>query len=245
VLRELGDDAGAEHVGHLEDLVVDGVVRRDVGGEVAVQPGDRLLCGQREVFAHHRGHLVQPPVVRVEAVEERGDVDRVGVPAAQRVVQGGLVAGLGGGEHVHGDEDVVAQQVGELVGGVTPVERFERVADVGLVAQQPLGGRPEVRQVGEEADDRHPGPDDVVLPQLAHLVAELELRGEHDGPAGRWGLRCRRDVGGVVAGGPTGLVVLGGRGLADGQQQAGHGCHGEEPDGPVEPVPHGAPPDER
>jgi hypothetical protein len=54
---ELGDDAGGEHVRHLEDLVLDAVVVAHVGLEVTGQVVDGLLGRQREVAVHHAAHL--------------------------------------------------------------------------------------------------------------------------------------------------------------------------------------------
>ena len=51
-----------------------------------------------------------------------------------------VVAGLGGGDEVAGDEDVVAQQGGECGAGFVAVEVGDGVADVGLVLQEPFGG---------------------------------------------------------------------------------------------------------
>jgi hypothetical protein len=80
---------------------------------------------------------------------------------------------------------VVRQQLCELVAGIVAVERLDRVADVHLVGQQSIGRDLEIRQVfgrGRLADDEQPGPEDVVLPQLAHRV--VELRGGDRGAAG-------------------------------------------------------------
>ena len=60
--------------------------------------------------------------------------------AAQRACASasfGLVAGLGGGDDVGGDQDVLAQLPGQLVAGRLAVERLDGVADVGLVPEQP------------------------------------------------------------------------------------------------------------
>src|SRR5919198_4826948 len=63
--RELGDDAVAEHVRHLEDRLVDGLVVGDVGGETAVEAVDAFLERLVQVRLHHRAHLAPRPVARV------------------------------------------------------------------------------------------------------------------------------------------------------------------------------------
>ncbi len=74
-----------------------------------------------------------------------------------------------------GDQDVKPELAGQLVAGRLAVERLDRVADVGLVAQQPPDGGLRVRSVGRQADDRQARPDDVVLPQASHVLAQREL----------------------------------------------------------------------
>ena len=51
-----------EHVGHVQDLVVDFVVVGDVGGVVALQVVDGFGEGVVEVVVHHRAHLGGWPV---------------------------------------------------------------------------------------------------------------------------------------------------------------------------------------
>ena len=55
---ELGDDPVTQHVRHVEDLNVDLVVGGDVGGVVALEPGDRLSEGQVEVVGRILEELV-------------------------------------------------------------------------------------------------------------------------------------------------------------------------------------------
>jgi len=71
---ELGDDPVAEHVGHVQDLEVDLVVRRDVVGVAALEPGDGLGEGQVEVVLQVGLQFGQRPVVGVEPVQRDGDV---------------------------------------------------------------------------------------------------------------------------------------------------------------------------
>ena len=82
------------------------------------------------------------------------------------------VPGLGRLQHLDGDRDVVVQQRGEPVARGSAVEGRDRVADVALVLQQPGRRGLEARRPVGEGHDRQPGPRDVVLPELAHLVVE-------------------------------------------------------------------------
>jgi hypothetical protein len=59
------------------------------------------------------------------------------------------VAGLGRGDEVGGDEDVLSQQIGERGAGGGAVERRHGGADVGLVVERPPGGGVEIGQIGD------------------------------------------------------------------------------------------------
>src|SRR2546423_5648126 len=78
--RELLDETGREHVGHPERVLVDPVVGGDVGGPVAVEPGDGLLRRQRQVLGEHGLHLAQLPEARIRLVEQGRDVVGVLLP---------------------------------------------------------------------------------------------------------------------------------------------------------------------
>jgi hypothetical protein len=95
---------------------------------------------------------------------------------------------------VDGAEDVRAQELRQLRSGRAPVVRLDRVADVGLIGEQPVLCGLQIGQVRSEADDRQARPRDVVLPELAHSVVERELfRSE--------AVRSRGAVGGHSVGG--------------------------------------------
>ena len=99
-----------------------------------------------------------------------------------------LVSGLGRGKQVDGAIDVALEELRELLAGLIAVVGLDRVADVGLVLQQPRDGGLQIGEVVHEGDDRQPCPGDVVLPELSHLVLEgmtglgMDL-GEADGVA--------------------------------------------------------------
>ena len=84
---------------------------------------------------------------------------------------------------------MIVQQRGQLCAGRVAVERFDRVADVDLVLQQPRRGGVKPSVVGGEGHDRQPCPGHVVFPQFAHRVVE-------------------RDLGGVARGGDRMVVVV-------------------------------------
>src|SRR5215203_4734166 len=54
---KLLDDAGAEHVGHLEDVVVDCLVVANVGVVIAAEAVSGLAEGLVEVASHHAAQL--------------------------------------------------------------------------------------------------------------------------------------------------------------------------------------------
>ena len=169
---ELGDDPVGEGVGHLEDVGGDVGVLGDAGFVVTGQLGGGLGQGLVEVAAHHVLEGVDGPC-RVGAGEELGDLVGVGVPGGAAILDLGVVAGLGGGDEVTGDEDVVTQERFELRSGLVAVEPGDGVADVGLVLQEPGGGGVGVGQVGDGADDEQPRPGHVVLPEHADVPSEL------------------------------------------------------------------------
>src|SRR6185436_3954341 len=114
---ELRLDARAQHVGHVQDLGVDRVVGRDVGLPVLAEVRDDLLGRQVEVVAHHLLGVGGGPVLGVGAAQEGGDLVGVGNPA---LVGGVLLGGVAGGrraDEVGGDQDVIAQQRGQLAAG--------------------------------------------------------------------------------------------------------------------------------
>ena len=83
---------------------------------------------------------------------------------------------------------------GQLVAGRLAVERLDRVADVGLVLEQPPDRRLRVGRVRREADDREPRPGDVVFPQLAHVVSKRELLSGDRAPRGMLSASVRQGV---------------------------------------------------
>ena len=76
--------------------------------------------------------------MRIRAVEERGDLIGVVIPARLGRGNLGVVAGFRGPDEIGGDEDVIAQQRRQLVGVRAAVERGDGVADVGLILEQAL-----------------------------------------------------------------------------------------------------------
>jgi hypothetical protein len=149
----------------------------DVRLPAALQTGDGLLGGEGEVGAHHAPDGRQRPVLRVRGGEERGDAVGVPVPAGLSAVQRGRVARLRRLQDLDGDQDVLAEQGRELAARSLAVERRDRVADVGLVPEQPRQRRVERRRAGGKVDDREPRPLDVLEPQAAHLGREGGLGG--------------------------------------------------------------------
>ena len=75
-------------------------------------------------------------------------------------------------DDVGGDQNVRAQLPGQLVTRRVPVEGLDGVTDVGLVLQEPPDRRVRVGGPCLEADDRQPRPGDVILPELAHVLAQ-------------------------------------------------------------------------
>src|SRR5687768_15192722 len=59
---ELADDPDAQHVGHVQDVAVDAVVRNNVRGPVTIQTSDGFIEGPLEMCVHHRAHLGLRPV---------------------------------------------------------------------------------------------------------------------------------------------------------------------------------------
>ena len=159
--RELLDDAVREHVGHAERLHVNLVVGRDVGRPVAVEAGERLLgrearCSCSIDFISPGPHEPGFAPARNAAISSAFAVQRVDVGNC------GLVAGLRRGDQVCRDQDVLAEEPRQLLSGSVAVEGLDRVADVGLVPEQPPDGRLGVGRAGGEADDRQARPGDVV-----------------------------------------------------------------------------------
>jgi hypothetical protein len=72
------------------------------------------------------------------------------------------------------------EQAAQAPTGGGAVEGRHRVADIGLVLQQPRRGRTEALGAVGEGDDREPGPGHMVLPELAHLIVERDLRGRRE-----------------------------------------------------------------
>jgi hypothetical protein len=135
LLRERADDAGAEQVGHVQDVQVDGLVVGDAVAVVAAELVRGLGQGLVEVRLHRGPHDVLRPELRGGRGEEVGDLVGVGVPTGVGVVEGGRVAGLRRLEQLDRDGDVVVQQAGQLGAGRVAEERLDGVADVGLVLQ--------------------------------------------------------------------------------------------------------------
>ncbi|HEU5110821.1 MAG TPA: phosphatase PAP2 family protein [Micromonosporaceae bacterium] len=134
-VRELADDAGTEHVRHRQDVRPDLLVVRDAGREVAGQ-----------------------------SVGGLGDLVRVGVPSGADGGDGRGAAGLGRLQQLDRDHDVLAQQRRQPLAVGPAVVQLDRVADVGLVAQQSGRAGVEPGGVVGEGHDRRPSPDDVVGP---------------------------------------------------------------------------------
>src|SRR6185503_15071486 len=118
---------------HVEDVVVDLVVVGDAGGVLAVQLVGCLGEGLVEVLGHGGPHDGLWPGAGVCSGKEVGDVVGVAVPSGLRGGERGTVGCFDGLQQPYGDADVIAQQRGQLVAGGGAVERFDRVADVGLV----------------------------------------------------------------------------------------------------------------
>ena len=137
---------------------LDCLVVADVGGVVAVQAVGGLAEGLAEVASHHVAHHLARPVAWVGVAEEVGDLGSDGVPVAAALLDERLVARLGGGEQCDGAGDVLLEQRGEPVAGELAVVGLDRVADGGLVVEQPRLGCRQVRQVVREADDGQAGP---------------------------------------------------------------------------------------
>ena len=117
---ELRDDAVAERVGHVQDVLVDRVIRGHVSVPVAGEPCNGL--GERgvEVSRHSRLHVGERPIVRVALARKRRDVVAVAVPLGLRHCEGVGVAALGGREKGAGDDDVLTKQGRELMPAASP-----------------------------------------------------------------------------------------------------------------------------
>jgi hypothetical protein len=79
LVRELLDDPVAQRIGHLEDVVVDGVERANVVVPFLVQPRDNLAGRRRQVRLHHVDQRGARPV-RVRLAQEVGDLVGVVLP---------------------------------------------------------------------------------------------------------------------------------------------------------------------
>jgi hypothetical protein len=87
-----------------------------------------------------------------------------------------IVAGLRRGHDARRDEDVILQQRRELAPRGRAVIRGDRIADVGLILQQPLRRRVLILRAGSRVDDEEPRIRDVIAPQPAHRILEVSLR---------------------------------------------------------------------
>jgi hypothetical protein len=67
------------------------------------------------MLRHHHAELVARPVAAVEGAQEIRNLVAVRVPASDGFACGGVVTGLGCGEDLRGDQDVLAQQRRQLV----------------------------------------------------------------------------------------------------------------------------------
>lgn len=167
LVRELFLDAVGQHIGEHQHVDMALVVSFDVRGPILPETGDHLLGREFQVFVQHLRHAGESPMGIGPAQEGRDRVG-VGVPFFARRVELGGVAALGGLDDVRGNEDMVAEQSGQLLSGIFPVEGLDGVADIVLVLQQPLGDLAGVLEPGQGADYEVPGVSDVVLPELAH-----------------------------------------------------------------------------
>ena len=172
---------------------MDLVVRRDVLRVAALETRDRLL--EREsrwdfIIASRSasGHWLGLASCRNTAMSCALAYQR-----SRRLVGCRGVASLGRGEQVGGGEDVVAQQRGEL----RPAARRSRARSPprcppgSASSRSTVGWRSGRFPVGPGAHDELPGPDDVVLPQLAHRVVERRPCAECAVRAGGVGGGCR------------------------------------------------------
>ena len=92
------------------------------------------------------------------------------MPSFVRVGEFHLIATLGRGNEIDGDEDMLLQQVRELRASSVPVIGNDRVADILLIPEQALRrciGTPEAPC---RIDDVLPRPNDVIGPELSHSL---------------------------------------------------------------------------
>ena len=73
------------------------VVGGDVCRPLALEPCDGFVRRELQVHVHLGLHRGERPVARVDAVQDRGNLVGVLVPAGLASASFGLVAGLGGG----------------------------------------------------------------------------------------------------------------------------------------------------
>jgi hypothetical protein len=106
------------------------------------------------VLAEHGAQRSALPLPGIDLVQEDRDVVCVLLPARLLGLDPCLVAGLGRTDQIGGDEDVLAELGGERVAGGLSVEGLDRVADLGLVAEQARDRRLGVRRARSRGPPR-------------------------------------------------------------------------------------------
>ena len=178
-VRELGDDALGEGVGHGQDLREDVIEDGDVALPVLVEPPAELSLGEREVLAEQIAQILLMPI-GVGSGEEGSDLVRVSFPALVALAELCLVVRDGNVHQLDSDEDVALEEVRQGRSGVGSVERDDGVTDVLLVSEQPSCGRLGVAGPGHRRDDVLAGPDCMVGPEPTKTCLERRgLFGDH------------------------------------------------------------------
>src|SRR5438552_1951252 len=170
--RELFYDSICQRVGHTKYLVVDVVEGCRIVAESALETRRRFLGRKSEVLVEHGEDSCLWPV-RIGTAQKGRDVVSIGVPAPIRFGNFRIVACLRGGDQIHGDENVLLEEIGELRAGRGSIVGYDRVADVFLIAKQPSCRRRSARIICGRLHDVEPSPEDMIGPQLSHGVVEL------------------------------------------------------------------------
>src|SRR5438874_12494134 len=117
------------------------IVGLDVSRPVTVKAGYRFLSSEIKMLVHHRSHFTLRPTFRVGAAEKVSDLIGVRIPALVGIGEFCLIVRFGCRYYFGGGCDVLFQKGGQFSSGGLAVKRFDGIAYIDLILQQPIGGR--------------------------------------------------------------------------------------------------------
>src|SRR5687767_2572056 len=142
--RMLFDNAVAQHVSHVQDLLMDAVVSCDVRLPIALDPRHSFSRREIKMLTHHLSHVGGGPVW-IGAAQEVGNLIGICYPAFVCVVKFCFVVCFSGTHYLRRGGNVFLQKRRKLIAGGVTVIRLNRVADINLILQQALCGSGFVR----------------------------------------------------------------------------------------------------